>query len=811
MPNFLLAIAFCGFVFSSAGDDTLPANGTLSNGQTLISRNRDFELGFFSPGSSKNRFLGIWYTKKPDVVVWVANRNDPVIDSRGVMMINLQVTRNGALVISRDGSIQWSSNSSRVAARNPSLRLLDTGNLVLADTAVEADSLEGNYIWQSFDYPSDTRLPGMYMVQSLDAGQDKYLTSWRSSDDPSPGDFTYRIENKGLPQMVIMRGGVKIYRSGMWNGVYINVPTFYNNVFKGQMVIDEGGTTYVDPYNGSILTRLVLDQSGSIRRYTMNDGRDDWNLVYTIPKDPCDDYAKCGPNGMCRIESVPICGCLDGFEPKFRTNWDFQDWSDGCTRIRPLSCRSGDGFLELKGVKYPDMLRFWLNTSMNIGECRDTCLRKCNCTAYAQPYINNGGHGCLMWFGDLIDTRVLPGADTNQNIYIRLPVSELESIRNSNNKKARHAKAIAISVAMGVLIPILTCGVIVIVLVRRRKRREGRSEDIELPLFSFATIAAATHNFSEESMIGEGGFGPVYKGKLPAGEEIAVKRLSGTSRQGLEEFMNEVILFAKLQHTNLVRLLGCCIKGDERMLIYEYLQNRSLDYLIFDQNRKTELTWPKRYSIILGIARGLLYLHQDSRLKIIHRDLKTSNILLDENLNPKISDFGLARTFRSDQFMARTRRVVGTYGYMAPEYAIDGKFSEKSDVFSFGVMILEIVSGKRNRGFHHHDHDHSLLGHAWLLWKENKVLELMDECLKDTFVEPHVKRCVQVGLLCVQKLAEDRPAMSSVVFMLGCEGEAAPEPNEPGFFMERSSNDVENQISSRKGSVTITMTELEGR
>ncbi|XP_042060050.1 G-type lectin S-receptor-like serine/threonine-protein kinase SD1-1 isoform X2 [Salvia splendens] len=382
-------------------------------------------------------------------------------------------------------------------------------------------------------------------------------------------------------------------------------------------------------------------------------------------------------------------------------------WSDGCTRIRPLSCMNGDGFLELKGVKYLDILQFYLNTSMSmsmsIGQCRDVCLRKCNCTAYAQPYIDNGGRGCLMWFGDLIDIRVLPGADKNQNIYIRLPVSELESIRKSDNKKRRHAKLIAVSVAVGILISILTCGAIVIV--RRQRRRGRKNEDLELPLFSFATIAAATDNFSEESRIEGGGFGPVHKGKLSAGEEIAVKRLSGTSRQGLEEFKNEVILFAKLQHTNLVRLLGCCIKEEERMLIYEYLQNRSLDYLLFDHSRKTELTWPNRYNIILGIARGLVYLHRDSRLKIIHRDLKTSNVLLDENLNAKISDFGLARTLEATSLWPELEELSGH------KYAIDGIFSVKSDVYSFGVMILEIVGGKMNRGFNHHDHDHILLGH----------------------------------------------------------------------------------------------------
>ncbi|GMP75318.1 hypothetical protein CsSME_00032459 [Camellia sinensis var. sinensis] len=231
----------------------------------------------------------------------------------------------------------------------------------------------------------------------------------------------------------------------------------------------------------------------------------------------------------------------------------------------------------------------------------------------------------------------------------------------------------------------------------------------DFPSIKLDLIHAATKHFSTENKLGQGGFGPVYKGILPDGKEIAVKRLSRTSGQGLQEFKNEVTLIARLQHRNLVRLLGCCLEGNESLLIYEYMPNKSLDVFLFDSTKGAELDWKRRILIINGIARGILYLHEDSRLRIIHRDLKASNVLLDHEMNPKISDFGMARIFGGNQSEANTNRVVGTYGYMSPEYAMEGLFSVKSDVFSFGVLLLEIISGKRNGGFYLSEHGYSLL------------------------------------------------------------------------------------------------------
>ncbi|KAF3963861.1 hypothetical protein CMV_011792 [Castanea mollissima] len=269
----------------------------------------------------------------------------------------------------------------------------------------------------------------------------------------------------------------------------------------------------------------------------------------------------------------------------------------------------------------------------------------------------------------------------------------------------------------------------------------GKEEDMELPMFDLSTISRATDDFSLNNKLGEGGFGPVYKGVID-GQEIAVKRLSRSSGQGLNEFKNEVILIAKLQHRNLVKLLGCCIEGEEKMLVYEYMPNKSLDFFIFDETKGKALDWSKRFQIISGIARGLLYLHQDSRLRIVHRDLKASNILLDSEMIPKISDFGMARIFGGDQTEGNTNRVVGTYGYMAPEYAFDGLYSTKSDVFSFGILLMEIVSGKKSRGLYHQDQKGNLIGHAWRLWKEGRPLELMDACLTDSNNLSEVLRCI---------------------------------------------------------------------
>ncbi|KDP33143.1 hypothetical protein JCGZ_13535 [Jatropha curcas] len=330
-----------------------------------------------------------------------------------------------------------------------------------------------------------------------------------------------------------------------------------------------------------------------------------------------------------------------------------------------------------------------------------------------------------------------------------------------------------------------------------------------LQLYSVASIRAATDSFSLQNKLGQGGFGPVYKGKFADGQEIAVKRLSRTSGQGLIEFKNELILIAKLQHMNLVRLLGFCIQEEERLLIYEYLPNKSLDSFIFDQSRKQLLNWRKRYNIIEGIVQGLTYLHKYSRLRIIHRDLKASNILLDKDMVPKISDFGMARIFRATESEANTNRIVGTYGYMSPEYAMEGIFSIKSDVYSFGVLTLEIISGRRNHSAYHYDRPLNLVGYAWEQWKGGRWELILDPTVSDSASNDQVLRCINVALLCVEQDPYDRPTMPDVLSMLTNDVQL-PMPKQPAFYVgtttvktgEGSTKDLAEKFSVNGLSVT---------
>ncbi|KFK28875.1 hypothetical protein AALP_AA7G059500 [Arabis alpina] len=365
-----------------------------------------------------------------------------------------------------------------------------------------------------------------------------------------------------------------------------------------------------------------------------------------------------------------------------------------------------------------------------------------------------------------------------------------------NTTENEDSKGISAGVVVAITVPTVVIVLILLVLgfvLFRRKKPYHKTEiesDSDISTehssqYDFKTIEAATDKFSRSNKLGEGGFGEVYKGKFSNGTEVAVKRLSKTSGQGAREFRNEAVLVSKLQHRNLVRLLGFCLEGEEKILIYEFVPNKSLDYFLFDTEKQGQLDWSQRYMIIGGIARGILYLHQDSQLTIIHRDLKASNILLDADMTPKISDFGLATIFGMEQTRGTTNRIAGTYAYMSPEYAMHGQFSMKSDIYSFGVLVLEIISGKKNSNVYQMDETSTagnLVTYAWRLWRNGSPLELVDPAIRRKYQRIEVTRCIHIALLCVQDNPADRPMLSTIILMLTSNTMTLPAPRLPGFF-----------------------------
>ncbi|THG21161.1 hypothetical protein TEA_009055 [Camellia sinensis var. sinensis] len=769
---------FC-FKFSIA-IDTITLTQPISEPETIISSNKAFQLGFFSPVNTTNRYVGIWYKNIPvRTVVWVANRDRPLIDSSGTLMISKY---GNLVVLNGQKEIIWSSIVSNSMA-NSSACLLDSGNLVLVDNS------NGRTIWESFRYPSDSFLVKMVLSSDGSTGEKTLLKSWKSPSDPCVGSFSAGFSNSTIPEIFIWNGSRPYWRSGPWNGqIFIGVQYMTSLYDDGLNVVDNKEKTVSMSFsnaNQSMLTYAYLNHEGALMEMGWTQGKQEPKVDWSAPETDCGVYGKCGSFGNCNSKDSPICSCLRGFEPNRIDEWISENFTGGCVRRTNLQCERNnsssqenkkDGFLKLTTMKVP-VFAEWSPVLAN--DCENQCLK--------------------------------------------------------NYKKRDMKLVIVISVIVGSII-INTCAYFLWMGMVKQRGLKKKSDEMlpfkkltleystvmtfednlnqvkleKLPLFKFEKLAIATDEFHETNKLGQGGFGLVYKGKLLDGQEIAVKRLSRSSEQGLEEFMNEVVMISKLQHRNLVRLLGRCVEANKKVLVYEYMPNKSLDAFLFDPQKQKLLDWSKRFDIIEGIGRGLLYLHRDSRLRIIHRDLKASNILLDEELNPKISDFGMARVFCGDEHQANTRRVVGTYGCMAPEYAMQGRFSEKFDVFSFGVLLLEILSGRRNTSFCNDEQFLSLLEYAWKLWNEDNIVTLVDPMISYQYFRQDILRCVHVGLLCVQEFAVDRPTISTALSMLKSEISYLPTPKQPAFT-QRLKRQSSQQSQSRYSRNELTITIVDGR
>ncbi|OMO77417.1 S-locus glycoprotein [Corchorus olitorius] len=718
-----------------AATKNITQSNPLSQEQVLTSSSQIFELGFFQPNNnSVNKYVGIWYKDRtPRRIVWVANREQPVTDSSTVLTIG---SDGNLKLVDRNQETLWSTNVSISSNTTAIAELLDDGNFALKD-------INGTNLWQSFEHPSDTLLLGGSLGFNSKTGERRVLTSWKSDNDPSSGSFVLGLDPHHSPPQAYtwINGSLPFWRSGPWDKTKFtgirDMDSSYSSVFTLN-VDDQLGMVYLHakPYNQSFYGDMFLPSDGYLRIVG-----EDLNASWEAIVNPCDIYGTCGPFGVCNPSESPICSCLEGFVPKSSDEWSKGNWTKGCDREIKLLCEANenssatnrgkaDGFWKMERMKLPDFYEFIDTISM---PCQQWCLNNCSCIAYADVY----GIGCLVWSGNLLDMQQFSSGGHEFFLLLTL----------SSDQTPREKLIISLATISGIII---LAGILAYVLYRQRSRRNNgkqkstskgmpnesnvsseilpsytlrshlKFEDpSELPiLFDLNSIQVATDNFSIKNKLGQGGFGPVYKGKLQDEKLVAVKRLSSSSGQGLEEFKNEVMLISKLQHRNL-----------------------------------------------------------------------------------------------GTQDLANTHKVVGTLGYMSPEYALGGIFSEKSDVFSFGVLVLEIVNGRKVTTSYYVDEYISLVNYAWQMWHESKEMEFMDEALQmDSFSSSEVKRCIHVGLLCVQDHAENRPTIPEVVFMLSSETEL-PKPKQPTFTFQNALNSARsNSKSDRIWSVNeVTGSVLVGR
>ncbi|KAJ1294876.1 hypothetical protein BS78_01G179900 [Paspalum vaginatum] len=800
----IISLVVCSFSLlpPSASSDSrlLLPNEPLTVGSTLISDDDTFALGFFSlSNSTRNHYyyVGIWYNQIPkDNIVWVANRATPITDPSSA---TLALTNTSDLVVSgTDGQLIWTANVSAPGNTTSGEATLDnTGNLILRTS-------EGVILWQSFDYPTDTLLLGMKFRVTHNTHALQSLISWKSPQDPSPGSFSFSADPNEFLQRFVWNGSRPYWRGPVFknyvsygsymesirSSIYVTIRHIDDEIYISFGVIGDSSSSAV---------KIKMDYSGKLKFLIWESNMSEWNILVAEPNHKCSTYGYCGPFGYCDYtEPIAACKCIDGFEPISNTNMSDGRSLEGCRRKEALRCDRGNSFLTLTDMKIPDKFVYVKNRSFD--ECTVECARNCSCTAYAYANMNttdiNGDETrCLLWMGDLIDTQKLIG---EENLYIRV-----NNFSVSEDEKRSHVLKITLPVVSSLLILICMCLLWICNCRAKQGNKQNWKEmisgglstsdelvDEKFPFISFREIVLATNNFSSSNMLGHGGFGYVYKGTLRCGKRIAVKRLSKGSGQGVLEFRNEVILIAKLQHRNLVKLLGFCIH---------------------DSTKRPLLRWSIRFNIIIGIARGLLYLHQDSRLKIIHRDLKPSNILLDAEMNPMISDFGMARIFYGNQQQGNTNRVVGTYGYMSPEYALEGVFSVKSDVYSFGVLVLEIVSGSKISSMLTTEDYPNIIAYAWSLWKDGNTKDFVDPSIVESCSLDETSQCIHIGLLCVQDNPNARPLMSAVVSILENGDTSLPPPKQPIYFAERNNGSYEAAEAPVDSANTMSITELEGR
>lgn len=734
-------------------------------------------------GSTGKWYVGIWYNKiSVQTVVWVANREKPISDPASS---SFTISDDGNIILLHSKSIVWSSNSTKAAFGSTVAVLLDTGNLV-----VRHKSNTSNVLWQSFDDITDTWLPGNKLSLNKVTGVSNRMVSWKNHGDPAPGMFTVEMDPDGSNQYILLWNSSQVYwASGNWTGTsfpnmpelspantYPNTPYTYGFVNNSQEIYFTYNVT-----DDRVLSRNVISVSGQSQSSVWVETAQAWVIYFSQPKANCDVYGLCGAYSKCSGSGLSSsCSCLKGFSESDPNSWNLGDQTAGCRRNVPLQCSrkdlvkgKQDRFYTITSVKLPHKAQSIQATS--IQNCQTACLDNCSCSAYSY----NGT--CSLWYAELLNLQDTVDGSVDV-IYIRVAASELPDSRTK--------KWWIFGIIIGGL-AILGSGVITLYFLCRKRQINGiHLAEGSVITFKYSDLQFLTKNFSE--ILGAGAFGSVFKGVLPDTTTMAVKKLEGL-RQGEKQFRAEVSTIGTIHHINLIRLLGFCSEGTKRLLVYEYMPNGSLDYHLFGGS-SLSLSWNTRYQIATGVARGLTYLHEECRDCIIHCDIKPQNILLDASLIPKVADFGMAKLLGRD-FSRVLTSMRGTIGYLAPEWISGEAITTKADVFSYGMMLFEIISGKRNtlHGGTSADKFFPLVVARELA--EGGVHKLLDS---EVIIDVHLgelERICKVACWCVQDSENSRPTMGEIVQIL--EGLVDVEmPPTPRYLQVLAEGVKSSQVSS---------------
>ncbi|XP_054799859.1 putative receptor protein kinase ZmPK1 [Prosopis cineraria] len=785
---FLLSFLLCiPSPCSPATTDTLLQGSSLSvekPADTLVSANGVFSAGFFQVGDNAFCFSIRFTRSKQPTLVWIANRDQPVNGK----VSKLTLLKNGNLILSDAGaSTIWTTAT--FSSSEVYLMLMDNGNLVLRAS-------QGIVLWQSFDSPTDTLLPGQPLTEKAS------LISSRSATNFSSGFYKLYFDNDNVLRLLFNGPNVSsVYWPPTWKLPVDEGRSTYN-ITKIAVIDPSGHFTssdtfefYPSDYGVKRYRRFLMDPDGNLRLYSFNEETSTWEVSWQVIPQPCTVHGLCGANSMCTYDPFVgrTCYCLQGFKIK-----NPNDWAQGCEPefTTHRGCNStGFGFVHL-----PRMELFGYDLEVirvtNLTQCENRCLELCDdCQGVQLKFNEVSTYNCY------IKTILLNGRDSpnfDGDVYLKLPKSTILSLkvpqkhvplkcsanlfqslgRTYQDSKNSTWLNFLLWFACGIGVLEMTCIFFVWFFLFRSSKENDKGERQQLlsatgfQRFTYSELKKATRGFSDE--IGRGAGGIVYKGKLDNNRVAAIKSLISETNQGEAEFLAEFSTIGMLNHMNLIDMWGYCVEGKHRLLVYEYMEHGSLAENLYSN----ALDWNKRFNIAVGTAKGLAYLHEECLEWVLHCDVKPQNILLDSDFQPKVADFGLSKLLNRDEGAnSGFSRIRGTRGYMAPEWVYNLRITSKVDVYSYGIVVLEMITGKSPMGIHILENKEGMDQRRLLTWVKEKMNadgptskswteEVADPNMQGKYDPDKVELLVKVALRCVEDNMDERPSMSQVVEML---------------------------------------------